>query len=134
VDSPKADPALILVVDDDVRTARLLVRMLEDDGFLAELATDGAAAIGRLARLPIPDVLVTDLRMPYADGMAVAQFARSRCPSLPVFVVTGYPDLVAKLEASLEPRAVVHTKPLDYAALSDELRSTVEAAALSKWR
>jgi CheY-like chemotaxis protein len=125
--SLKANRALILVVDDDVRTARLLVRMLEEDGFQVELATDGALAIGRLARHPMPDVLVTDLRMPYADGMTVAQFARSRRPSLPVFMVTGYPHLVAKLEQNLEPRPVVHTKPLDYAALSDELRSSMEA-------
>jgi CheY-like chemotaxis protein len=126
MDIAKADPALILVVDDDVRTARLLVRMLEDDGYQVELATDGAAAIGRLARSPIPDILVTDLRLPHADGMAVAQFARSRRPSLPVFVVTGYPDLVAKLEQTLEPRAVVHTKPVDYMALTDDLRGSVE--------
>lgn len=117
---------MILIVDDDVRTARLLVRMLEDDGYQVELAIDGAAAIGRLARSPVPDVLVTDLRLPHADGMAVAQFARSRRPNLPVFVVTGYPDLVAKLERTLEPRAVVYTKPLDYALLSDDLRGSVE--------
>jgi two-component system response regulator MprA len=129
VDTPKASPALILVVDDDVRTARLLVKMLEEDGFKVELATDGALAIGRLARSPIPDILVTDVRMPHADGMTVAQFARSRRPNLPVFVVTGYPHLATKLNQCLEPRPVVHTKPLDYAALSDELRCSVGAGA-----
>ena len=129
MDAMKIEPALILVVDDDVRTARLLVRMLRDDGFQVELATDGAAAIGRLGRQPMPDVLVTDLRMPHADGMAVARYARSRRPSLPVFVVTGYPDLVAPGGSlSIEPPPVVHAKPIDYVALSGDLRRCADAA------
>jgi len=130
MDAVRVDPALILVVDDDVRTARVLVRMLRDDGFQVELATDGAAAIGRLARQPIPDVLVTDLRMPHADGVAVARYARSQRPDLPVFVVTGYPELVAPGTAqTFDPPAVVHTKPLDYGALSKELRCCTDPGA-----
>ncbi|WP_441292100.1 response regulator [Sorangium sp. KYC3313] len=119
---------LILLVDDDVQTARLLERLLEEDGFRVELATNGALAIARLARRPIPDILVTDFRMPHADGIAVARYARSLRPGLPLFFFTGYPDLVARLGRGLEPAAVVHTKPIDYIALSDELRATVDAA------
>jgi two-component system response regulator MprA len=114
--------ALILVVDDDVRTARLLARMLREDGFNVELAVDGAAAIGRLSRSPMPDVLVTDLRMPHADGSAVASYARSRRPGLPVLVVTGYPELAPQEGDGLDPAPLVLSKPLDYARLSEELR------------
>lgn len=113
--------ALILVVDDDVRTARLLARMLQEDGFDVELAIDGAAAINRLARSPIPDILVTDLRMPHADGVAVASYARSRRPGIPVLLVTGYPDLVSRDGNVLDPAPTVLSKPLDYARLRDEL-------------
>ena len=113
-------PALILVVDDDVRSARVLARMLREDGFDVEIANDGAAAIGRLARAPLPDVLVTDLRLPHADGLAVARYGRSRWVGLPVIVVTGYPNGIAR--ADLDPSAAVLTKPLDYPALSEELR------------
>jgi len=81
----------ILVVDDDARTARMLVRMLCEDGYEAELAVDSAGAIGRLGRSPLPDALVTDLKLPHGDGIAVAQYARSRRPRLPVFVITGHP-------------------------------------------
>lgn len=118
---------LILLVDDDVRSARLLERLLEEDGFRVELATDGALAIARLARHPIPDILVTDFRMPHADGIAVARYARSLRPALPLFLLTGYPELVARLGRGLEPAAVVHTKPVDYMALSAELRASVDA-------
>jgi two-component system response regulator MprA len=121
-------PALVLVVDDDVRAARMLARMLRDDGFEVELATDGAAAISRLARRPTPDILVTDLQMAHADGLAVASYARARRPALPVFIVTGYPNLVAPgAPDALEPAATVYTKPLDYAAFSAELRRSTGA-------
>jgi two-component system response regulator MprA len=123
--------ALILVVDDDVRTTRLLVRMLREDGFDVELAVDGAAAIGRLARSPIPDVLVTDIQMPHADGVAVVRYARSRRPDLPVLVVTGYPELVPRYPDEIRPPPTVLGKPLDYARLSDEIRRVIEEAPRS---
>lgn len=112
---------LILLVDDDVRTARLLVRMLEEDGFLVELALDGAAAISRLTRSPAPDALITDLRLPHADGLAVAHYARSRRPNLPVLVVTSYPELVPQ-EEPLSPAPTVLSKPVEYGELREELR------------
>jgi two-component system response regulator MprA len=111
-----------LVVDDDVRTARILSRMLREDGFEVELAADGAAAIGRLARTPVPDVLVTDLRMPHADGMAVARYARSHRPDLPIVIVTGYPDMAPLGSGALDPAPTVMTKPVDYARLSDAIQ------------
>jgi two-component system response regulator MprA len=124
---PRVEDPLILLVDDDVRTARVLVRLLEDDGFRVELATDGALGIARLTRRPLPDILVTDFRMPHADGIAVARFARSLRPGLPLFVLTSYPEIVARLGHEFEPRAVVHEKPVDYAALSRDLRASAAA-------
>ena len=131
LDSQSPHPCLILVVDDDVRTASLLVRMLREDGFEVELATDGAAAIGRLSRPPMPSVLVTDLKMPNRDGGSVARFARSHRPEIPVFVVTGYPDRAGKLQDSMVPPLQVMTKPIDYPELSSALRRAVSEAALS---
>jgi CheY-like chemotaxis protein len=129
LDSESPHPCLILVVDDDVRTASLLVRMLREDGFEVELATDGEAAIGRLARPPMPSVLVTDLRMPNGDGGSVARFARSHRPEIPVFVVTGYPDRARKLQDSMVPPLEVMAKPIDYPELSAALQRAVNQAA-----
>lgn len=131
LDSESPHPCLILVVDDDVRTASLLVRMLREDGFEVELATDGEAAIERLSRPPMPSVLLTDLRMPNGDGGSVARFARSHRPGLPVFVVTGYPDRAGKLQDSMVPPLEVMAKPIDYPELSSALRRAVSQAARS---
>jgi CheY-like chemotaxis protein len=120
-------PALVLVVDDDARTARLLARMLGEDGYEVELALDGAAAVGRLARSPTPDVLVTDVKMPHVDGAGVARYARWRRPQLPVFLVTGHPELVSDLERTLDPPILVFTKPLDYTTFVDALARAIKA-------
>jgi CheY-like chemotaxis protein len=119
--------ARVLVLDGDVRTARILARLLRDDGFDVELAADGAAAIGRLSRSPLPDVVVTDLAMAHPSGLAVARYARSRRTDLPIFFVTEHPELTRGAERALLPGPRIFTKPLDYAAFSRELRRTLEA-------
>jgi len=111
----------VLLVDDDIRSARVFVRMLREDGFDVELAHDGAAAIGRLSRTPALDVLVTDLQMPHADGIAVAKYARSCNPTLPIFMVTGYPELVALRAKAFDPEPRIFIKPLDYPSFAKAL-------------
>jgi DNA-binding response OmpR family regulator len=109
---------LVLIVDDDVTSARALARLLASDGFDAEIATDGAAALSRLTRAPIPAAMVTDFHLPHADGLAISRYARSRSPLMPVFVVTGYPYAFGNETDPLPPPAAeVFVKPLDYGSL-----------------
>jgi two-component system response regulator MprA len=117
--------ALVLVVDNDVRAAGVLVRLLRQDGFEVAVAPDGPAAMQRFSHEPMPDILVTDLQMPYVDGLAVAKYGQLCRPGLAVFIVTGYPHLAAQKTATLHPVPRVFTKPLDYAALSQELDGSV---------
>jgi two-component system response regulator MprA len=115
----------VLVVDDDERTARLLARLLEQDGFTVDVETDGAAAIARLSRAPLPQLLVTDLRMPNADGMVVARCARAQSPAIQVFFVTSYPELLARLNDQIAPLAHVFSKPLAYPELTAAMRGSL---------
>jgi two-component system response regulator MprA len=127
MDGPSSRSKLLLIVDDDARTARMLARMLREDGYLVEVASDGAAALARLTRAPIPDLVITDLSMPYADGGAVARYAQSLRPRPPIFLVTGYPEMVSGLEHSLDPPPHLFTKPLDYDTLTTALARTIGA-------
>ena len=122
----KIDKTRILVVDDDVRTTGIFARMLREDGHDVDVVHDGAAAIEQLNQSAMHDVLVTDLLMPRADGITVAHHARSRKPSLPIFVVTGYPERISLQFKALEPTPLVFVKPLDYAALALELAGVVQ--------
>ncbi len=117
-------PRRLLLDDPDLRSARVLTRMLEEDGYRVEHAADGASAMARLAVGDPLDALITDVRMARADGLEVAAFARSRKPTLPVLVTTGYPDRAAAFD-EMRPAVVVLTKPIDYDALRGALDALV---------
>lgn len=116
---------LVLVVDDDARSASLLARLLRADGYETEVTTDGAAALARLTRDPVPEALVTDLHLPHADGLAVTRYARSRRAGIPVFVVTGYPHLLENAARGTDQPIELITKPLDYADLLRRLATAL---------
>jgi two-component system response regulator MprA len=117
---------LVLLVDDEARSARMLAQMLREDGYEVELAVDGPGALARLSRDPAPDALVTDVNLATVDGLTVARYARSRRPSLPVLVVTGYPELVRTSNLDGGP-PMVFTKPVDYRQLALALGESVRA-------
>lgn len=111
---------VVLLVDDDLRTTRRLADMLREDGLTVEVARDGAAAIARFTRQPVPDALVTELTTVHADAAAVSRFARAQRPGLPVLVVTGYPNLLQP-ESFGGPAPLLFTKPIDYQGVRDAL-------------
>ncbi|MEO6600586.1 MAG: response regulator [Polyangiaceae bacterium] len=119
---PLSRPQLVLLVDDDLRTARRMADMLREDGFAVDIARDGAAAIARLARTPVPDAVVTELNVGHVDGATVGQFARTRRAGMPIVVVTGYPHSFRPAAFGVEP-LLMFTKPVDYASLRDALAS-----------
>lgn len=106
----------VLLVDSDYRTSNRLAALLRDDGFEVDVVRDGAAAIAHLARSPLPDTLITELNMRFADGVSVARYARAQRPSVRVIVLTGHPNLLGQ-GAMGNPPPLVLTKPLDYAQL-----------------
>jgi CheY-like chemotaxis protein len=107
----------LFLVDDDVRTARRLAAMLEEDGFEVEVMRDGTEAVARLGRQPAPDAIITDLIMPGVSGIAVLGEARRRVHHIPVVFVTGHPELLSGPPVPFEPSPIVLTKPISYAEL-----------------
>ncbi|HKO46305.1 MAG TPA: response regulator [Polyangiaceae bacterium] len=123
---------VVLLVDDDLRTTRRMADMLREDGFAVEIARDGAAAVARLSRSPVPDALVTELTTAHADGVAIGRFARSQRPGLPVLVLTGYPNLFLSDAFADGPPALLFTKPVDYAVLKRALQDALEPPSTAK--
>lgn len=116
---------LVLVVDGDARSASLLGRMLRADGYDADVTTNGAAALARLTRNPVPQAVVTDIHLAHADGLAVGRYARSRRPAIPIFLVTGHPHLLSHTEDPLSEPVHVLTKPIDYPDLLRRLAAAL---------
>jgi two-component system, chemotaxis family, chemotaxis protein CheY len=86
--------AQLLVVEDDTDCREALVEFLAQLGFAAAAACDGVAALESLRASPLPDAVITDLRMPRMDGeQLVAEMQReARLASVPVLVMSGAPE------------------------------------------
>ena len=65
----------VLVVDDDDACCSALRMLLRGEGFDVDTATSGEAALARIAECP-PDVLLSDIRMPGMDGLALLRATR----------------------------------------------------------
>jgi CheY-like chemotaxis protein len=85
-----ASPRDILVVDDDLLVAESTVTMLEQVGYRARAAADGADALDILDRGPEVGLMVTDIGLPGMNGHDLAREARRRRPDLKIVFVTGY--------------------------------------------
>jgi two-component system response regulator MprA len=86
----------ILVVEDDVDIRQALIEILEDQGFVALGASDGAEALGILTRATeLPCLILLDLMMPVMDGASFREAQRkdSRLASIPIVVLSAYRDL-----------------------------------------
>ena len=79
----------ILVVDDDRLSRQFLVEAVNSLGYTAREADNGERAL-ELVREEAPDLVLTDLRMPHKDGMALAEQLAEEQPSLPVMLITAH--------------------------------------------
>jgi two-component system cell cycle response regulator CpdR len=83
--------ARILLTEDDEAVRGFVRRALEFDGHAVDTAENGAEGLERLEAETF-DLLLTDIKMPLMDGIALALAAAARFPRLPVMLMTGYAD------------------------------------------
>jgi DNA-binding response OmpR family regulator len=85
--------AKILIAEDDDTLRDLVVRALNDDGHELIVATDGVAALEALNRQNSKfDLLLTDVKMPVMDGIALALAAGRDHPEVAIMLMTGFAD------------------------------------------
>ncbi|WP_337287291.1 response regulator [Candidatus Methylomirabilis sp.] len=100
----------MLVIDDDPLGVEILIAFLQTLGHEAVVATGGPEGL-RLLEANKFDLLLTDLGMPEMSGWDVAQAAKTRLPSLPVVLVTGWGDHIDPSRLTGTGVDVVLTKP-----------------------
>ncbi len=103
--------ARVLVVDDKENILKLLSRILGDEYEVAT-AADGGHAISLVAAQPF-DVVVTDLRMPGADGFEVLRAVKARAPDTEVIMMTAYATVADAVEAMKQGAYDYLQKPFD---------------------
>jgi excisionase family DNA binding protein len=96
--APLAGRARVLVVDDEATIRDLLAKTLALAEYDVDLAPDGRTALERLRIIPY-DLLITDLKMPGVDGLAVIREARRLKADIPVIIITGFSTEASAIEA-----------------------------------
>jgi CheY-like chemotaxis protein len=120
-----------LVVDDDSATRSLLRLILETEGYAVVEADHGEAALGLVGPDPVPNVIVTDIKMPVLDGVELIERLQSeaRTAAIPIVVVSAS-DEARILEGSGRVAAVIR-KPFDPAVLAECIRALGNASVRS---
>lgn len=88
----------ILLVDDDQFILKTLGPALESQGWSVKTAANGEDAIALIAKMHF-DLVITDLFMGEADGIAVLKAIREQFPDVMVIILTGYGDLRSAIDA-----------------------------------
>lgn len=120
----------ILVVDDERGLREVLSIMLTRAGYAVTEAADGEEAIGHVGR-EIFDLVITDLRMPKADGMAVLRAVKSLSPETVVLVITAFASADTAVEAMKQGAYDYLTKPFQVDEVQLIIRNALEKRRLS---
>jgi DNA-binding NtrC family response regulator len=118
--------ASVLIVEDRRTLAQMLAETLAREGYPVEVAYRGDEAIDRLRRAGPFLAVLTDLKLPGADGLAVLAAAREADPLLPVFLITGYAAVDSAVAAIKQGARDYFAKPLDMDTVLAALRAAVQ--------
>jgi CheY-like chemotaxis protein len=113
----------ILVADDDPAIRQILVRLLNEEGFLALMAANGAEVLA-LCETTKFDLILLDLNMPVKNGWETFEQLTAQNPLIPIILITArpnqfFPALASGVGALLE-------KPLDLTKLFSTIHDLLE--------
>ena len=120
--------AHILVVDDDEDILRLLSMRLRARGFRVTTAASAEEALARIAVSP-PRAVVSDVRLPGRDGLALFEEIRSTRPSLPVILLTAHGTIPDAVDATSRGVFGYLTKPFDSQLLLEKIDQALQLSA-----
>ena len=121
----------VLVAEDEVPVREFVVRALQHAGHEVVAAADGLEAVERLSEATF-DVLVTDIRMPGMDGIALALKTAKDYPAMPVVLMSGY---ATERQRAHNLDAIVHSviaKPFDLKQICDAVAAASRTASATK--
>jgi DNA-binding NtrC family response regulator len=119
----------ILVVDDEANARSALSELLHEEGYTTETAADGFKALGKLEDF-MPEVILTDLKMPGLDGLEFMEKARASVPCAMFVVMTAFGSIPSAVQAVKRGAENYLAKPLDFEAMLVVVERAMEKAKL----
>jgi CheY-like chemotaxis protein len=116
----------ILIVEDSIDAREMLAMLFNMEGYNVATAEDGREGLRR-ASADNPDLIVTDIQMPYVDGNEMIRRLRAQPDSkrVPIIVMTAYgEDTGNRAVQSGADRAF--TKPVDYDLLLQAIKDLID--------
>jgi len=125
------EPRSVLVVDDEPAMREMLVSLLEEEGIRARSAAsaDEALEVSREAEF---DAVVSDIRMPGRDGMALLAELREARPGTPVILMTAFGSIDSAVDAMRSGAFDYITKPFKRGEVLASLERAFEVRALEQ--
>jgi two-component system response regulator AtoC len=121
----------VLVVEDESYVRESLVEILRTRRFETSAAASVADALVHLAKAPV-DVVLSDLRMPGADGLELVRRMQTAAPDVPVVILTGHGNVASAVECLKAGASDYILKPVEPEALEVALDRALEARALRR--
>ena len=115
----------ILVVDDEADLRDILRIYLEELGYTVETAPDGHQGLARF-RERRPPIVMTDIKMPGMDGIALLQHIKEEVPETEVIMITGHGDMDLAIKSLKLEATDFITKPINDDALGIALKRACE--------
>jgi len=113
------NPATLWLIDDDAALRLVLADTFEDAGLDVISFTQAQAAWTRLNDIlqgsaePLPDVILTDIRMPMMDGLSFSDWVHKHFPKLPIVIMTAHSDLTSAINSYQTGAFEYLPKPFD---------------------
>ncbi len=120
-------PRKILIVEDEVMTARALWMALVAEGHSVEMAESGERAM-ELFEAGDYDLIITDFKLPKMDGLELAEAIKKRRPSRPIILITAYAEPVSRM-GTVSNVDLLLGKPFSLGALHEGIRKLFPAQA-----
>jgi DNA-binding response OmpR family regulator len=128
--------ATLLLVEDDDEMRRMLARALRRDEHRVVECTNGDQAFDWLGagvidgnRAYLPDLVISDIRLPYFDGFEILESLQVASRRIPVILITGFPDEARREKARTGGAFCLLEKPFELADLREAVRLALRSDA-----
>jgi two-component system, NtrC family, nitrogen regulation response regulator NtrX len=119
----------ILVIDDERAIRNTLSEILTSEGFMVDVAMDGAEGIKKIKENNF-DCILCDIKMPKMDGMEVLHVARQEKPDVPFIVISGHGNIETAVDAVKKGAYDYISKPPDLNRMLITIRNAMDKKSL----
>ena len=129
-EAPRLAPAHVLVIDDDPDLLRLLAMRLRAWGIRISTATSAEEGLSRIA-IETPQLVISDIRLPGKDGLALFKELHAARPTLPVILITAHGTIPDAVQAMSQGVFGYLTKPFDSKLLYEKVQQALRVSPIA---